>query len=364
VGIDFGTTTTVVATGRGGEASLVKNQQGDDILPSMVAFTPSGRLLVGRPARARRIIDPQNTLYSVKRLIGRPWMSEEVAEFRRAYPFELERGSDSLPRFVTRVGALTAVEVAAHILCAIRDMLPSASDQDVCLTVPASFDDNQRAAMVDAAERAGFHDVKLLDEPHAAALAYRQYLAHVRTVAVYDLGGGTFDVAVLSVDGDRGQVRAAGGDSYLGGDDIDNALANWAAARILTEFRWDVKTGSSSYRALVHACERAKIRLSAMTDTSIPLGQVDPVLQGRDLRIERARVEGLCRNLMQRTFLVCDEVLSRAGVASDAIDAVILAGGGCYMPMVFDGVRHYFGREPLASLPPDHLVAMGAATWD
>jgi molecular chaperone DnaK len=290
-------------------------------------------------------------------------VSVELADFRRAYPFELECGSDNLPRFVTRVGALTAVEVAAHILSVVHDMLPPGSDQ-VCLAVPASFDDSQRAAMVDATERAGFHDVRLLDQPHAAALAYRQYIAGVRTVAVYDLGGGTFDVAVLSVDGDRGQVRAAGGDAYLGGDDIDNALAAWAAERILEEFRWDVKTGSSSYRALVFACERAKTRLSAMAETSIPLGQVDPVLQGRDLLIERARVERLCRNLVQRTFLVCDEVLSRAGIAGSSIDAVILAGGGCYMPMVYDGVRHYFGQEPLASLPPDHLVAMGAATWD
>ncbi|MEE8410704.1 MAG: Hsp70 family protein [Myxococcota bacterium] len=363
IGIDFGTTTTAVARREGMQVELLADSDGTDVFPSVIAYTPSGRVEIGKSARARRLIDPTNTLYSVKRIIGRSWLSAEVKEYRKEYPFELERGEAGLPVFVTRAGKFTAAQATTDLLKQLDETVDPgfSGDDQVSISVPSAFKPDQRAAVVEAAEAAGVNSVRLVDEPHAAALPYIDTLGFGKTIAVYDLGGGTFDLAVLKLGIDGFEVLAAGGDPYLGGDDIDLRCAHWAAERILETHRWDVRSSRRSFQSLLFACERAKIRLSDVDETLIPLGQVDQVLDRKDLRLERRQLESLLMDLVQRTFVVCDDVMSRSGVQARGIDAVILAGGGTFIPAVRKGVESYFGVEALDAVPPDRVVAIGAA---
>jgi molecular chaperone DnaK len=363
LGIDLGTSTTVAAAQGGGKVTLLADAAGEGIVPSVVAFMPGGRVVVGRTARARAIIDPTNTLYSVKRIIGRRWFSPEVTEFRRRYPFELEAGPDGTPLFVTRAGKLSPTEVVRHMLQSVsqRPLVAQEKFKHVTVSVPASFGPEQREAMATAVRQAGFGEVLVIDEPWAAAAPYMSGLGREQVAAVYDLGGGTFDFAVVKLSRGSCTVLALGGDSYLGGNDIDFRLANWVADEVLTHHRWDVRTSPASFHSLVMACERAKIRLSELDSTSLPLGQVDQVLEGKDIRITRAQLETLCIDLVRRTFVVCDEVMAQAGVQSTQVQTVVMAGGGAYMPSIRQGVERYFGQPVRMDVAPDQVVGIGAA---
>ncbi|MEE8409993.1 MAG: Hsp70 family protein [Myxococcota bacterium] len=376
LGIDFGTSTTVAAIYRDGKTELVKNPDGEEVTPSCIAFLPSGALSVGRAARARCTIDPANSLYSIKRILGRKWSSSEVTRYAKDYPFTLEPGPDNVPLFVTRAGKLTAMEATGLMLAQLREWptLKSENIQDVTLTVPVSFQKEQRAALIAAAARAGFEHVELIEEARAAALAYLSGESSDQQVVVYDLGGGTFDLTVMRWAGADYQVLGVGGDSYadytvlavgaesyLGGDDIDLRCAKWVAEEILKSYRWDVRTNSASFQKLVSICEGAKISLSTADKEILNLSTIDEVLRDGTCALSRKKLEEVSMELIQRTFVICDHTLKSAGISTRAVDAVVLSGGCTYMPIISRSVESYFSRQPNGHLASDKVVAIGAA---
>ena len=364
LGIDFGTRTTVAALADASGVDVVRHADATEVLPSAVWLSPAGKVEVGEAAMRRRLMDPQNALFAVKRILGRPWHSREVLQFRNQYGFTLETGADDRPRFVTRVGSLKPGDIVQHLFAAVRTAsgLPPGTP-GVTVTIPVAAREDQREATRAAAAAAGLPDVVLLEEPCAAAFLYLHDRPTPQTTVVYDLGGGTFDLAVLRWEGDKFTVLGTGGDTYLGGDDITYRLANWAADEVLEQFRWDVRSNTSAFQELVDACESAKIALSDREQVDIPLDGVDPNLARRKITVARGRVESLCSDLVRRTFVLCDQVLASAGVAARAVDAVILVGGGTYMPVIRQGVKSYFGKAPRNDVLPDRAVAMGAALY-
>lgn len=363
IGIDFGTTTTEFALHQGDQVKLLKDAAGDTVIPSYAAFLPSGRVCTGRLAKARAITDEKNTLHSVKRIIGLPWLAEPVREYRRLYPFELEEGPDEIPRYVTRTGKITAVQAAGHMIAGLREAegVDFSAVDGVMVTMPPSFSPRQHMAILQAAEAAGFEKISLIDESYVAALPFLTGGVQQRTIAVYDLGGGTLDIAVLRCRGLSHRLLAFGGDPYLGGDDIDMQLATWVAQQVLEEHRWDLRTSKSVFSSLVQACERVKVRLSDLDQTQVWLAPLDTNLAGKHLTVHREQLDGVCHELMQRSFVVCDDVLKKAGIPASKIDAVVLAGGSTRMPLVRKAVSSYFGCEVECGLPPEGLVATGAA---
>jgi molecular chaperone DnaK len=366
LGIDFGTTTTVAAGCTGERPFTIEDASGRGIVPSVVAFAPGGKCLIGTEAKYRRPQDAENTLFSVKRLMGRRMGSTPVQEFQRRYPFKLE-AVGSMPGFVTRAGTFTPEQVAAKI---IAHSLALAKQRGIEAThlavgVPVDFGPPQRTATLRAVELAGFGGVaRCVDEPLAIARAFLfGDLDRPRRVAVYDLGGGTFDLAVCQVGGGACTLLASGGDAYLGGDDVDQLLATSVIQQVLEQHRWDFRTNPQAVTRLLAECERVKIALSTMTTGRVKLGAIEPtdVLSGLELTIQRSHLEDLCRDLVRRSFTVCDEVLARAGLRSSSIDEILLAGGSSQIPSVKDTVRQYFGKEPRTAAAPDRLVAEGAA---
>ncbi len=364
LGVDLGTTNTL-ATVDGKLLTGAARGQAESIVPSVVAFLPNGLCSVGASARRRRPIDPQNTIFSAKRIIGRSWHSYEVAKFRETYPFNLVRTEGDGVAFQTRAGVISPVETASKVLdavCRRSELTPA--EYRALITVPAQFDSAQRTATMEAGRDVGFGDVAVFDEPVATAVAYvYSGLADVRYAAVYDLGGGTFDLAVVDCSRQPHQVLAHGGDDYLGGDDIDRALADEVRARVLEEHHWDLKSDREIYDRLVLEVERVKVRLSYASETSLELGQVDPAspLASRSIRVVRETLEQASRPLVRRTFGICDEVLSAAGLSREDLGAVFLAGGSTGLPMVRRDVAQYFGQPPHVAFDPMEVVAIGAS---
>lgn len=364
IGIDLGTTNTVVAI----DQEVIDIEEGGKaLLPSVVGFPPSRATLVGEAARRRKTIDPQNTIYSAKRLIGRKWHSAETAEFQKRYPFDLVE-IDGGPGFSTRGGVHTPTRIAAHLLDAVARHPRVAGLQRTTKTViavPSQFGPEQRRATVEAAVQAGFVHAVLLDEAAATAAAYlSRFGASGNYAAVYDFGGGTFDLAIVDCQSDECRVLAHAGDLYLGGDDVDLALADWAAKEVLSNSGWNLKDERETYQRLIVACEKAKIRMSKGGPVQLDLKQVDPAApQGVDaLDIDEQLMSGLCLQLVRRTFGICDEVLRHLGLTVDAIDSVLVAGGATLLPAVRDGVEKYFGQEVDYAFDPMHIVAIGAST--
>ena len=366
LGIDFGTTTTLIAACTGEKPTTLEDAKGRGVFPSVVAFPPGGGHIVGVEAKYRRPQDAANTLFSVKRLMGRRFESQTVEEFRRRYPFELV-SVDGQPGFVTRSGTFTPEQAAAKIVGHALELAKAkgVAASQLVVGVPVDFGSPQRAATLRAVELAGFAGAaRCVDEPLAIARAFLfRDLDRPRRVAVYDLGGGTFDVAICEVGGGACALLASGGDAYLGGDDIDQLLAGFVIQQVLEQYHWDFRTSLQAMTRLLAECERAKIALSTMTTTRVKLAAIEPtdVLAGCELTIQRPMLEQLCRELVRKSFTVCDEVLARAGLRSSAIDEVLLAGGSSQIPSVKETVRQYFGKEPRTSSTPDRLVAEGAA---
>ena len=366
VGIDFGTATTAVAISNGAAGTrFVRDQQGKEVIPSVLAFTPNQRTHAGFAAKARLLIDAPNTLHSFKRILGRTWSAPAVQRFRQQYPsLALEPDDRDLPRFATRAGKLSVTDVVAQFLATFRELEPlaQAPATRTTLSIPVSSGQAQREALVEAATRAGFVNLALIEEPYAAALGHHGQLGAAskeQIALVYDLGGGTFDAAVVAYHQKKIRLLALGGDPYLGGDDIDLVVAEWAAQRILEEHRCDVRSDLSAWLGLVMACERAKIRLSEIEATTLDLSQIDPKLTGKDLRITRAQFVPLFSKLVRKTFIVCDDVLGKAGLVPSQIDMLVLSGGCCHIPSIRSGVEHYVGRPDSAKIAPDRLCAVG-----
>jgi molecular chaperone DnaK len=365
IGIDLGTTNTVVALDGTVVQHFVENVA-HTILPSVVAFTPTGATLVGAPARARRAIDAKNTIFSAKRLMGQGFHSYATAKFREQYPFEVvDQGG--LPAFRTRAGTFTPADIASRIIeHAIQELFVDGAPVRTVVTVPAAFDEKARTATLEAASRTGLAEVHVLSEPVAAAHAYRargRDHDKLGRVAVFDLGGGTFDLAIVDCRDEEAKVLGHGGDPYLGGDDLDTTLANWVAQLVLSRFGWDLRTDPEVMDRLMVQCEYAKVRLGLDTEASIDLEKVDPAapIASQRVHIERGAFEELTRDFVARTFVVCDETLGRAGLTVRDIDTVLLSGGTTILPMVREGVARYFGKAPHFELNPMEVVALGAS---
>jgi molecular chaperone DnaK len=360
LGIDLGTSNTVAAVGN---HVFEVCEDGRTTLPSVVAFLPTGCVRVGATARRRRAIDCENTIYSSKRIIGRRWDEYETVSFRRRYPFQMVEGVDGTPFFVTRAGRYSATEIAGLVLGEVLDRVRSLPGEfAVNITVPAAFRASQRHATAEAASLAGLRRVELLDEPTATAYAYLTLPRSLGRALVYDLGGGTFDCAVIDCTADTPRTIAHVSDLFLGGDDIDRKLAGWVAQFVLEKYNWDLTNYSEIFDRLLARCEEAKIRLSHHNDAVVPLSQVDPECPVAEdgVTVTRRLLDGLCRDLMRRSFSICDETLSAAGVQASEIDSVLLAGGTTLLPMIQEGVNVYFGQPGLLEFDPTEVVARGA----
>lgn len=364
LGIDLGTTNSVAAID-GNAVGPTRPNDESSILPSVVAFPPTGPVLVGTAARARRAIDPINTIFSSKRLMGSSWHSYATTKFRAQYPFDLVESAAGTPLFRTRAGELSPIDVGEKIIRAVLER--SSLDPErlgATLCVPAAFDQAARDATSEAAHRSGLREVRMVDEPVATATAYLTTGSERRgRFVVYDLGGGTFDVAVLDGTGDEARLLAHGGDSYLGGDDVDHALASWIADEVVRAHGWDLRTDALVFDRLLSRAEQAKIQLCFATQTRIDLTEVDPAapLAGASLVVDRARLEEVGRDLVTRTFAVCDEALRAAGLKTRDVTAVFLAGGATLLPSVRSGVAGYFAQLPRCDIDPLEVVALGAS---
>jgi molecular chaperone DnaK len=368
VGIDLGTTNTVVAAVRDAHASALADIEGQILIPSVVSFHPSGAVLVGREAKQRRGIDGANTIYSVKRLIGRSWDTEEVRKAARRFPFEMREGPGQAALVVARGETYTLPEISAFVLRKAKDVAQQALGVPVeraVITVPANFNDLQRAATKVAGRVAGLEVLRIVNEPTAAALAYGYGRRDSERIAVYDFGGGTFDVTLLDLSDNVFEVLATAGSTFLGGDDIDMALAERMADALLATHRYDARTDRQVFERLVTAAEGLKTKLSFEERASVELEELAHGPGGRPLGLRftmtRAELEQLAEPFLAQTFDVCREALNVARLTPGVFDQVLLVGGSTRIPLVRRRVEQYFGRPPLGHLNPDEVVAIGAA---
>ena len=361
LGIDLGTTNTVAAMAN---HVIPIAENGSGVLPSVVAFLPNGRTFVGSTARRRRVIDAENTIYSSKRIIGRRYSDPETEEFREKYRFKMLEGKDGLPRFDTRAGQFSSTEIAGMVLSEVLDRVSSFRGEfEVRLTVPPTFTTSQRDATLEAAAQAGLRNVALLDEPTATAHAYLSLPLSAKRGLVYDLGGGTFDCAVVDWRDAEPHVVAQSSDLFLGGDDIDERLASWVLEHVLEKYNWDLASYIEIYDRLVARCEEIKIELSERETALLPLSQVDPECPAASegVTVTRSVLNEQCQDIMCRTFITCDDVLRAAGLRASDIDAVFLAGGSTHLPVIRAGVETYFGQRGLLEFEPTEVVARGAS---
>ncbi|MFC1609870.1 Hsp70 family protein [Myxococcota bacterium] len=358
-GIDLGTTNTVIAIDG---APQPIGAFGANTLPSVVSFPATGAQLVGSEARRRLGPDPKNTIYGAKRLIAERMRSESARVFGKRFPFDLVANPAGIVAFHTRAGDFTSEDIGTQVL---RTALDAASKgakiTRAVITVPSEFKTSQREATKQIATLTGLETVDLMDEPAAAAQAFLAPNESLNHVGVYDFGGGTFDFAVIECS--TKQTLTHGGDLYLGGDDVDVGIAKWVAARVLEEHRWDLASDLSTFASLIAACERIKIQLCDHDRAVIDLRKVDPAApsQVRMATVPKEVMEEVATNLVRKSFVVCDDVLARAGVNARSLDAVFLAGGATYLPPVRRMVAAYFGKQPRCSLNPLTVVASGAS---
>jgi molecular chaperone DnaK len=366
VGIDLGTTNSVVATVQDDQPVVLADDKGFKIQPSVVSFHPNGSVVVGAEAKQRRIIDPRNTVYSAKRLIGRTFKSREVASSAARMPYKIKEGVNEQPVIVTRAGEFAVPEIAAIVLDHMRSIARKALDDEVgraVITVPANFTDAQRSATATAGAIAGLTVVRVLNEPTAAALAYGRGRTVNQTIAVYDFGGGTFDVTVLRLQDEVYEVLGTAGDTFLGGDDIDERLVDHMVQTFLRDTRTDLRGDELAMQRLRAVAEQTKIELSRRSRAIIKVDEIayGPGGTALDLTLEIARDEFVSRiaDLVDKTFPVCQEALRAAG--AEEVDEIVLVGGTTKMPYVRQRVTNFFGKAPRTDVNPDEAVAIGAA---
>ncbi len=360
LGIDLGTTNSVVA--RNAQVlSLLEGEQRLPLLPSAVAFLPDGGAVIGMAARERKPIDPKNTVYASKRLMGEEMASPAVKAFQRQYPHDLEPSPGGGVQFVTRAGPIRPGEVAALIashLCMRATFHPA--QVSTVVTVPSSYRETARIETVKSIQSAGFTDLRLLEEPVATAVAYL-HRANLRYAAVYDLGGGTFDFAVMDCSTFPFRVLGHAGDPYLGGDDVDKALADVVTEHVLRTASWDLRSDPIVFARLMLACEQAKCALSACETTSLDISAIDPAAPLASLVVDREMLYAAANPLLTRTFGICDEVLASAKLKPREVQAVFMAGGSSRLFMLHAMVSAYFGKRLRVDLNPEHVVALGAS---
>ncbi|MEE8475525.1 MAG: Hsp70 family protein [Myxococcota bacterium] len=367
LGIDLGTSTSCVAVVRGGEVRVLANAYGEPTTASVVAFGKDGGISVGNSAKANVIHDPPNTVSSSKRLIGRFFFSEEVKKARAICAYEISEAENHGISVKVRDELFSLPEIGAMVLREMKSIAEARLGQPVhkaVITVPANFNDNQRQATKDAGRIAGLEVLRILNEPTAAALAYGFGQGLEQKVAVYDLGGGTFDISVLEIGTDVFEVLSTCGDTFLGGDDFDDRLIDLFADQFSAEHGINLRNDVYALEKLKVAAEGAKNALSFESEVAVRIPEVIQV-DGKSYSFERTvttdEFSGLINDLIQRTFKVCDEALQQASVVAADLDGVILVGGPTRLPVIRDAVTNYFQQEPQADVDPDQVVAMGAA---
>jgi molecular chaperone DnaK len=368
VGIDLGTTNTVVGAVRNGVAQALADDEGRTLIPSVVSFHPNGSVLVGRPARERRTIDPGSTIYSVKRLIGRSWDTEEVRRARSRLPFEMREGPGQAALIAVRGETYTLPEISAFVLRKARTVAEQALGADVeraVITVPANFNDLQRAATKVAARVAGLEVLRILNEPTAAALAYGYGKSTTERLAVYDFGGGTFDVTLLDLSNNVFEVLATAGNTFLGGDDIDLAIAERMADQALRQHRYDARADPILFDRFRLAAEQLKHDLSEAETATAVVRELTHGAGGKPLdltfTLTRGELELIVAPIVDQSFDVCRDALGVARLTVGDLDQVLLVGGSTRIPLVKRRVEEFFRRPGQSHLSPDEVVAMGAA---
>ena len=365
IGIDLGTTNSVVAVMEGGEPKVVSNEEGSRLTPSVVAWDERSEVLVGQIAKRQAVINPRNTIYSAKRFIGRRY--EEVTEEIKRVPFEVVKGANGDAVFKVRDAQVSPPEVSAKVLQKLRKAAEDYLGEkvtDAVITVPAYFNDSQRQATKDAGRIAGLEVKRIVNEPTAAALAYGLDKKKEEVIAVYDFGGGTFDISILEVGDSIVQVISTNGDTHLGGDDIDHLIMDWLVAEFRKESGIDLSNDKMVLQRLKDSAEQAKIELSNVQETTINLPFLTADATGPkhlQKRLTRARLEQMMKPLVDRTMAPVRKALEDAKKTAQQINEVVLVGGSTRIPLVYETVKSFFGKEPHKGVNPDEVVAVGAA---
>jgi len=365
IGIDLGTTNSVVSVMEGGQAVVIPNQEGGRTTPSVVAFTKSGERLVGTVAKRQSVTNPENTVYSIKRFMGRRF--NEVSEEMKLVPYKVVAGENGDARVEINGKRYSPPEISAMILTKLKEAAEAYLGEKVTkavITVPAYFNDSQRQATKDAGQIAGLEVMRIINEPTAAALAYGLDKKKNETIAVYDFGGGTFDISILEVGDGVVEVKSTNGDTHLGGDNIDQRIIDWLVQEFKKETGVDVSKDQMALQRLKEAAEKAKIELSNVLETEINLPFLTADASGpkhMNVKLTRARLEQMVADILDRASGPCKQAISDANVTPSQIDEVVLVGGSTRMPKVQQLVRDLFAKEPNKSVNPDEVVAVGAA---
>ena len=368
IGIDLGTTNSVVAVMEGGEAVVIPSAEGNRTFPSIVAVNPkTGERLVGQVAKRQAVINPTNTIYSVKRFMGRKFDDPEVEKARSYIPYEIRKAPNGDIRVVMNERDYSPPEVSAMILQKMKTDAEAYLGQPVTqavITVPAYFNDNQRQATKDAGKIAGLEVLRIVNEPTASALAYGIGNNKDEMIAVYDLGGGTFDISVLEVGDGVFEVKSTNGDTFLGGDDFDQKVIDWAAEQFKMDQGIDLRSDRQALQRLKEAAEKAKIELSTMMQTELNLPYITADATGPKhltLTLSRAKFDQLTEDLVRRSIEPCRQALKDAGLSTSEITEVVLVGGMTRVPAIQEAVKNFFGKEPHKGVNPDEVVGIGAA---
>jgi molecular chaperone DnaK len=365
IGIDLGTTNSVVAVVEGGNPTVIANQEGSRLTPSVVGFTKDNEILVGQVAKRQGITNPENTVFSIKRFMGRRY--DEVLQEIKLVPYKAVKASNNDARVEIRGKQYSPPEVSAMILRKLKEAAEAYLGEKVTqavITVPAYFNDAQRQATKDAGKIAGLEVLRIINEPTAAALAYGLDKKKDETIAVYDLGGGTFDISILEIGEGVFEVKATNGDTHLGGDDFDQRVIDWIAEEFKKENGIDLRKDRMALQRLKEGAEKAKMELSSTVQTEINLPFITADASGPKhlvLTLTRAKLEALVADLIERTLGPCRQAMQDAGVSPKDINEVILVGGQTRMPKVQEAVKQLFGKEPHKGVNPDEVVAVGAA---
>ena len=365
IGIDLGTTNSVVAIQEGDKTTVIPNEEGGRTTPSVVAFTQKGEILVGQVAKRQRVTNPENTIYSIKRFMGRRY--NEVSQEIKQVPFKVTEATNGDVRVEALGKKYAPPEVSAFILQKLKkaaeDYLGEKVEKAV-ITVPAYFNDSQRKATKDAGKIAGLEVVRIINEPTAAALAYGMDKKKDEIIAVYDFGGGTFDISILEVGEGVVEVKATNGDTHLGGDDLDQKVQDWIVTEFRRESGIDLTRDKMAIQRLKEAAEKAKVELSTTMETEINLPFITADASGPKhllMKMTRAKLEQLCEDLIQRSVPPVRQALADANLKPEYIREVVLVGGQTRMPRIQQLVRELFGKEPHKGVNPDEVVAVGAA---
>ena len=367
IGIDLGTTNSCVAVMEGNQAKVIENSEGARTTPSMVAFTQDGERLVGQSAKRQAVTNPTNTLFAIKRLIGRAYDDPTTQKDKEMVPYSIVRADNGDAWVEAHGEKYSASQISAFILQKMKETAEGYLGEKVeqaVITVPAYFNDAQRQATKDAGKIAGLEVLRIINEPTAASLAYGLEKKSGETIAVYDLGGGTFDISILEIGDGVFEVKATNGDTFLGGEDFDMLLVGYLADEFKKENGINLREDKLALQRLKEAAEKAKIELSSSSQTEVNLPFITADASGPkhlNLKITRSKLEALVDGLIERTIEPCKAALKDAGVNAGQIDEVVLVGGQTRMPKIREKVKAFFGKEPNMSVNPDEVVAMGAA---